>query len=115
MDIVLTSLLLGTYLVNTWYILGTCLSLNLTFCFVLAENVLVLDGKTEIFPPEIPEKAELVPHNLNVLAAHRFNVLTGCHNLPGYADQPNQKQHHSFALAESGISGNWPSSPATTS
>jgi len=52
------------------------LSLNLTFCFVLAENMLVLDGKTEIFPPEIPEKAELVPHN--VLAAHMFNVLTGC-------------------------------------
>ncbi len=36
----------------------------------------VLDGKTEIFPPEIPEKAELVPHN--VLAAHMFNVHTGC-------------------------------------
>ncbi len=38
--------------------------------------MLVLDGKTEIFPPEIPVKAELVPHN--VLAAHMFNVLTGC-------------------------------------
>jgi hypothetical protein len=44
-------------------------------CF--AENVLVFNGKTAIDnPPAIPEEMELQPHNM--LAAHMFNVLTGC-------------------------------------
>jgi hypothetical protein len=38
--------------------------------------VLVLNGKIEIFAPEISEKVELVQHN--VLPAYMFHVLTGC-------------------------------------
>jgi hypothetical protein len=63
-----------SYFCCSYTMLYILMSLNLTFVF--AENVLVLDGKTEIFPPEIPAKAKFVTHN--VLAAHMFNVLTGC-------------------------------------
>jgi hypothetical protein len=39
--------------------------------------VLVFNGKTAIDnPPEVLEAMELQPHNM--LAAHMFNVLTGC-------------------------------------
>ncbi len=42
-----------------------------------AENVLVFNGKTAIDnQPEVPEAMKLQPHNM--LAAHMFNVLTGC-------------------------------------
>ncbi len=34
----------------------------------------VLDGQTAIFPPVIPQEAQLVPHNQ--LLAHLFHVLT---------------------------------------
>jgi hypothetical protein len=97
---------IGTYSdVCTQYILSTYLyktdthftSQKLTIGF--ADNVLVLDGNTKIFPPDIPEKAELVPHN--VLSSFGPHVQCS-HWLPGYAavaDQPDQELHRSHAVA----------------
>ena len=45
-----------------------------------AENELVFNGKTPIDnQPEVPEAMQLQPHNM--LAAHTFNVLTGCQTM----------------------------------
>ena len=97
----------GYILVNAYYIrlslvytrsdnVHTLYILVHTDIFVSAENMCVLDGQTEIFPPEIPDNAELVPHNQ--LLAPPFQCS---HWLPGYAafaDHPRQEPHHSLAL-----------------
>ncbi len=53
----------GTYLVYAWYILHTRTDLHesehVNMTFVFAENVLVLNGKTEIFPQKFLRKLNL--------------------------------------------------------
>jgi hypothetical protein len=57
----------------------------------LAENVLVLDGKTPIDnPQEFPEAVQLVTYNM--LAAHMFHILTCCQAMQHLQINPTKNQ-----------------------
>ena len=50
----------------------------------------VLDGQMEIYPPVVPQQAQLVPYKYNQLLAHLFNVLTKCQAMQRFEINPDK-------------------------